>query len=129
MLKKVMSESQRIDKWLYFMRFAKTRTTAQELIEGGHVAVNGEKVLKCSRDIKIGDELEILRGTMRFFVRVTGFVEKRVGAPIAQTLYEQTKEPENLAPPPKRAFEYRAAGSGRPTKRDRRALNRLKGKF
>ena len=124
-----MSESQRIDKWLYFTRFAKTRTTAQELIEGGHVSVNDEKVLKCSRDIKIGDELEILRGTMRFFVRVTGFVEKRVSAPVAQTLYEQTKEPENLAPPPKKACEYRAAGSGRPTKRDRRALNRLKGKF
>ena len=124
-----MGESQRIDKWLYFTRFAKTRTVAQELIEGGHVSVNDEKVLKCSRDIKIGDELEILRGTMRFFVRVTGFVEKRVGAPVAQTLYEQTKEPKNLAPPPKKAFEYRAAGSGRPTKRDRRALNRLKGKF
>ena len=124
-----MADSQRIDKWLYFTRFAKTRTMAQELIEGGHVAVNGEKVLKCSRDIKIGDELEILRGTIRFFVRVTGFVEKRVGAPVAQTLYEQTKETENLAPPPKKAFEYRAAGSGRPTKRDRRALNRLKGKF
>ena len=124
-----MGDSQRIDKWLYFTRFAKTRTTAQELIEGGHVAVNDEKVLKCSRDIKTGDELEILRGTMRFFVRVTGFVEKRVGAPVAQTLYEQTKEPENLAPPPKKAFEHRPAGSGRPTKRDRRALNRLKGKF
>ena len=124
-----MGDSQRIDKWLYFTRFAKTRTAAQELIEGGHVAVNDEKVLKCSRDIKIGDELEILRGTMRFIVRVTGFVEKRVGASVAQTLYEQTKEPENLAPPPKRAFEYRATGSGRPTKRDRRALNRLKGKF
>lgn len=124
-----MGESQRIDKWLYFTRFVKTRTSAQELIEGGHVAVNDEKVLKCSRDIKIGDELEILRGTMRFFVRVTGFVEKRVGAPIARTLYEQTKETENIAPPPKRAFEYRTAGSGRPTKRDRRALNRLKGKF
>ena len=124
-----MIDSQRIDKWLYFTRFAKTRVTAQEMIVGGHVAVNDEKVLKCSRDIKIGDELEILRGTMRFFVRVTGFVEKRVGAPIARTLYEQTKETENIAPQPKKAFEYREAGSGRPTKRDRRALNRLKGKF
>lgn len=122
-------EAQRIDKWLYFTRFAKTRTVAQEKIEGGHVAVNGEKVLKSSRDIKIGDELEILRGTMRFFVRVTGFVEKRVGASVARTLYEQIKEPENLAPPPKKAFEFRVVGSGRPTKRDRRAINRLKGKF
>ena len=124
-----MSVSQRIDKWLYFTRFAKTRATAQEMIEGGHVAVNGEKVLKCSREIKIGDELNILRGTVRFYVRVTGFVEKRVGAPVARTAYEQIRDPENLAPPPKKAFESRTTGSGRPTKRDRRAINRLKGKF
>lgn len=124
-----MSDSQRIDKWLYFTRFAKTRSVAQQMIEGGHIAVNDEKVLKSSREIKIGDELTILRGSMRFFVRVAGFCEKRVGAPIAKTLYEQTREPENLAPPPKKAFEFRAAGSGRPTKRDRRAINRLKGKF
>lgn len=119
----------RIDKWLYCARFAKTRSVAQELIEGGHVAVNGDKALKCSRDVKIGDELEILRGTTRFFVRVAGFSEKRVGAPVAQTLYEQVREPENLAPPPKRAFEHRDAGAGRPTKRDRREISRLKGKF
>ena len=122
-------ESQRIDKWLYFARFAKTRSAAQEMVAGGHVAVNGEKVLKSSRDVKIGDELEILCGMVRFFVRVTGFVEKRVGAPAAQTLYENLREPERTTPPPKAAFEYRPAGSGRPTKRDRRALNRLKGRF
>lgn len=124
-----MSGSQRIDKWLYFTRFAKTRAAAQEMIAGGHVAVNDEKVLKASREIKAGDELNILRGSVRFFVRVTGFAERRVGASVAQTLYEQMQEPENLAPPPKKAFECRAAGSGRPTKRDRRAINRLKGKF
>lgn len=124
-----MSDSQRIDKWLYFTRFAKTRAAAQEMIAGGHVAVNDEKVLKASREIKAGDELNILRGSMRFFVRVAGFAERRVGASVAQTLYEQMQEPENLAPPPKKAFECRAAGSGRPTKRDRRAINRLKGKF
>lgn len=50
---------------------------------------------------------------MRFFVRVAGFSEKRVGALVAQTLYEQIRGPENLAPPPKRAFEYRDAGDGR----------------
>ncbi len=124
-----MSDSQRIDKWLYFTRFAKTRAAAQEMIAGGHVAVNDEKVLKASREIKAGDELNILRGSVRFFVRVAGFAERRVGASVAQTLYEQMQEPENLAPPPKKAFECRAAGSGRPTKRDRRAINRLKGKF
>ena len=124
-----MSDSQRIDKWLYFTRFAKTRAAAQEMIAGGHVAVNDEKILKASREIKTGDELNILRGSVRFFVRVTGFAERRVGAPVAQTLYEQLRDPENLAPPPKKAFEFRVVGSGRPTKRDRRAINRLKGKF
>lgn len=82
-----------------------------------------------SREIKAGDELNILRGSVRFFVRVAGFAEHRVGASVARTLYEQIRDPENLALPPKKAFECRAAGSGRPTKRDRRAINRLKGKF
>ncbi len=122
-------ESQRIDKWLYFARFAKTRTAAQEMVAGGHVALNGDKVLKSSVDVKSGDELVFLRATVRFFVRVVGFAERRVGAPAAQTLYENLREPERTTPPPKAVFEYRPAGSGRPTKRDRRALNRLKGRF
>lgn len=122
-------ESQRIDKWLYFARFAKTRTAAQEMVAGGHVALNGDKVLKSSVDVKIGDEVVFLRATVRFFVRVVGFAERRVGAPVARTLYENLREPERTTPPPKAAFEYRPAGSGRPTKRDRRALNRLKGLF
>ncbi len=124
-----MSDSQRIDKWLYFTRFAKTRSVAQQMIEGGHVAVNDEKVLKSSREVKNGDRLTILRGSVRFFVQVSGFCEKRVGAAIAKTLYEQIKEPESLIPPVKRVFEFREAGTGRPTKRDRRAINRLKGRF
>lgn len=120
-------ESQRIDKWLYFARFAKTRSAAQEMVAGGQL--NGDKVLKSSVDVKIGDEVVFLRATVRFFVRVVGFAERRVGAPAAQTLYENLREPERTTPPPKAAFEYRPAGSGRPTKRDRRALNRLKGRF
>lgn len=119
----------RIDKWLYCARFAKTRTEAQQLCHAGHVALNGEKGFKTARDVQIGDELTILRGSIRFHIKVTGFAEKRVGAPIARTLYEQLSEPENLQPPKAMAFERRDAGAGRPTKRDRRALNRLKGKF
>lgn len=119
----------RIDKWLYCARFAKTRTEAQRLCHAGHVALNGEKGFKTARDVQIGDELTILRGSIRFHIKVTGFAEKRVGAPIARTLYEQLSEPENLQPPKSMAFERRDAGAGRPTKRDRRALNKLKGKF
>ena len=123
------AESLRIDKWLWFSRFSKTRTAAQELCEAGHVSVNGEKVLKVSREIRIGDELDILRGSVRFHVGVTGLSDKRLGAPAARELYEHLTAPENLKPPRERAFELRPSGSGRPTKKDRRALNRLKGKF
>lgn len=124
-----MADALRIDKWLWFVRLAKTRTAAQELCTAGHVRVNGEKILKTSREIRIGDALEVLRGTVRFHVRVTGLPERRVGAPAARELYEHLCEPENLKPPKERFFELRPAGTGRPTKRDRRALGRLKGKF
>lgn len=124
-----MSESLRIDKWLWFVRLAKTRTLAQEMCSGGHVSVNGEKVLKTSREIRIGDELNLLRGSVRYHIRVLGIVDKRVGAPVAQTLYENVTDPENLKPRAERVFEIREAGVGRPTKKERRALNRLKGKF
>ncbi len=123
------AETLRIDKWLWFARFAKTRTAAQELCEAGHVAVNGEKVLKVSREVRIGDELDVLRGHVRFRIRIAAMIDKRVGAAAAQTLYEHLAAPENLKPPRERVFEVRPSGSGRPTKKDRRALNRLKGKF
>ena len=82
-----MIDSQRIDKWLYFTRFAKTRATAQEMIVGGHVAVNDEKVLKCSRDIKIGDEVEILfaAGSLKFRVLL---IKETVKKEEAATLYQ-----------------------------------------
>ena len=122
-------EALRIDKWLWFVRLAKTRTAAQEVCEAGHVSLNGEKVLKTAREVRVGDELGILRGTTRFHIRVAGLADRRVGAPVARTLYEHLSAPENLKPPPERVFEIRAAGTGRPTKKDRRELNRLKGKF
>lgn len=124
-----MADALRIDKWLWFVRLAKTRTAAQELCTAGHVRVNGEKVLKTSREIRIGDTLEVLRGTVRFHVCVSGLPERRVGAPAAREFYEHLSDPENLKPPTERFFELRPAGTGRPTKRDRRVLGRLKGKF
>ena len=66
-------DAERIDKWLYCARFAKTRTAAQDLCNGGHVVLNGDKHFKASREIRAGDEIVVTRGAVRFHVRVTGF--------------------------------------------------------
>ena len=119
----------RIDKWLWAARFAKTRTAAQELCNGGHVTLNADKHFKVSRIVRIGDELEILRGTVLFHVRIIGLSEKRGAPAAARLLYEHLDAPVNLNPPKAETFERRDAKTGRPTKKDRRLINRLKGKI
>lgn len=121
-------DAERIDKWLYCARFAKTRTAAQELCNGGHVVLNGDKHFKVSRDVRAGDEIIVTRGGVRFHVRVTGFSDRRLGASAAQALYENMEEPQNLAPPAPLVFERRESHAGRPTKKDRRLINKLKGR-
>lgn len=78
----------RIDKWLWFARFCKSRSLAQAWIESGEVRVNGAVVDKCNSLIKIGDKIEMPRGPrLRHEVEVLGLAEKRGGAPQAQELY------------------------------------------
>jgi ribosome-associated heat shock protein Hsp15 len=80
--------SLRIDKWLWFARFCKSRSLAQSWIESGEVRLNGQVVDKCSDLVKIGDRIEMPRGPrMRHEVEVLGLAERRGGAPEAQTLY------------------------------------------
>ncbi len=83
--------SVRIDKWLWAARFFKTRGLSTEMINGGHVQLNGERV-KASKPIQTGDELRIQRGQELFSVTVTGLAEKRGSAAIAQTLYHETEQ-------------------------------------
>ncbi|MBB6485506.1 RNA-binding S4 domain-containing protein [Rhizobium lusitanum] len=117
---------QRIDKWLFFARMVKSRSLAQLYVQNGSVRVNGDRVVQPSYNLKVGDriELSLERRDIILIVRAAG--ERRGPFEEAKLLYE------DLTPPPSEAkhltpFEQaqRAPGSGRPTKRDRRAIDRL----
>jgi ribosome-associated heat shock protein Hsp15 len=111
----------RIDRWLWTARLFKTRGLAAEAVKGGRVHVNGEAA-KPSREVRLGDELEVTVGRVRKTVVVRGAAPRRVSAPEAAMLYEET--PESIAERERQAELRRLAGpadlGGRPTKRDRR---------
>lgn len=119
----------RIDKWLWAARFFKTRGAATEAVLAGRVHLDGERV-KPSKEVGIGDTLEIRVGVTRWTVVVTGIAERRGSADLAATLYSET--PESVAARAQRALEERVArqsGSNtgaRPTKRDRRRFDTLR---
>lgn len=81
----------RIDKWLWAARFFRTRGLATEMVNGGHVQIDGLRI-KPSRMVKIGEEISIRRGDESYVVRVTGLAEKRGSAAVASGLYEETAE-------------------------------------
>ena len=118
----------RIDKWLWAARFFKTRNLAIDAIDSGKVKVNGDRI-KPARVVKLGEKLHIDNGSDEWDVLVVGISDKRQGAPIARTLYEESEE--SLARRAKEAerrklFHEPAADlKGRPTKRDRRARDQI----
>jgi ribosome-associated heat shock protein Hsp15 len=116
------THSLRIDKWLWCARFFKSRSVAQQAVEGGHVQVNGERA-KASRQVKVGDRLRITRERERFEVEVIGIPERRGPATEARTHYAESAESE-AARAAAREFNRLAApvASGRPDKRERRDL-------
>jgi ribosome-associated heat shock protein Hsp15 len=119
----------RLDKWLWAARFAKTRSTATELVLAGHVKVGGERV-KPAREITLGDMVEIRLGMTRRVVVVTGLADRRGSAKVAATLYEETpesrKERERLAVERRLARPLGADLGARPTKQERRRLDALR---
>ena len=122
-----MNDRQRIDKWLWHARVVRTRTSAAALVDGGHVRLNGERVTAASRPVKVGDVVTVALDRVVRVMKVTGFAERRGDADAARLLFE------DLTPiSPARAAEpvtaERDAGSGRPTKQERRALDRLLGR-
>lgn len=118
-------ESLRIDKWLWCARFFKTRSIAQEAVEGGHVQVNGERV-KASRPVKVGDLLRIIRERERFEVEVTGIPLRRGPATEARQYYLETAESEAARATAKEFSRLTGpVESGRPDKRERRDLLRI----
>lgn len=121
-----MSDSMRLDVWLWSVRVFKTRSMSTTAVRGGKVRVNGEHH-KASYGVKVGDEVRVrIEGFDRVLV-VRQLLSKRVGAPLAAEAYE-----DNSPPRPAREFtapvSRRERGLGRPTKRDRREIDRLLGR-
>lgn len=112
----------RLDKWLWYARFLKTRGLAARLVSGGHVRVNGVKAAKPAQSVGPGDVLTFPQGRVIRVVRIVAAGTRRGPAPEAQALYHDlTPDPD-----PDTAAAPRSGGE-RPTKRDRRALRALKG--
>ncbi|MGB4346977.1 MAG: RNA-binding S4 domain-containing protein [Burkholderiaceae bacterium] len=122
-----MSDSVRIDKWLWASRFFKTRSMATDAIDGGKVRLNGERC-KPSRNLKIADVLDIDNGSTVWQVQVAGLSDKRGPAAVAQLLYAETAaglQQRLLETERRKLFSEPGADiKGRPTKRDRRQLDR-----
>jgi ribosome-associated heat shock protein Hsp15 len=121
-------EKMRIDKWLWAARFYKTRTFAAEEIDKGRVQINGQDV-KPARDVKAGDTLTLRQGPVLRVVVVKGLSMQRGAAPVAQLLYEETPESvaNRLQAAEQRKLNNEPADSiehGRPTKRDRRSMEK-----
>jgi ribosome-associated heat shock protein Hsp15 len=121
-------ERVRIDKWLWAARFYKTRSLALAAIELGRVRVEGERV-KPAREARVGERVEVIVGEHRTVVVIQALSAVRGPATAARALYEETPESrerrERLAQVRRYGAEPAASLQGRPTKRDRRRLERL----
>ncbi|MEU8781165.1 RNA-binding S4 domain-containing protein [Streptomyces sp. NPDC048637] len=115
----------RIDSWIWSVRLTKTRSLAAAACRAGHVRVNGERV-KPAHGVRNGDEVRLRHAGRERIVVVTRLVRKRVGAAVAAECFI-----DNSPPAPPRAevpvIGHRDRGTGRPTKRDRREIDQLRG--
>jgi len=124
-------ERVRIDKWLWAARFFKTRSAATDAVQGGRVHVNGVRV-KPAKDVVVADVIELTVGQTPWTVVVRALADKRGSATVAATLYDET--PESRAERQRRADDRRFARpvgadlGARPTKRDRRRIEELRGR-
>ncbi|CAG4887212.1 RNA-binding S4 domain-containing protein [Paraburkholderia saeva] len=120
----------RIDKWLWAARFFKTRSLAADAVEKGRVRIGGATV-KPSKDVRMGDSVEIQIEQIVWQLEVLGICDVRGPASVAQTLYAETSEgrEKRLAEQDRRRTYREPAASmhGRPTKRDRRVIDKLSG--
>ncbi|WP_326698543.1 RNA-binding S4 domain-containing protein [Streptomyces sp. NBC_01754] len=117
--------SVRVDVWIWSVRLTKTRSEAAAACRAGHVRVNGERA-KPAQNLRAGDEVRLRHAGRDRIVVVSKIVKKRVGPPVAVECYADNSPP----PPPREAVvqvPVRDRGAGRPTKRDRREIERLQG--
>lgn len=122
----VSDDRQRIDKWLWHARVVRTRSAAAALAASGHVRVNGARVVAPAKPVRAGDVVTIALDARVRVLKVTGFAPRRGAADAGRALYEDlaplradavVEQPTSLA--------LREAGAGRPTKQERRAIERF----
>ncbi|MBN9154508.1 MAG: RNA-binding S4 domain-containing protein [Microbacterium sp.] len=115
--------SARVDAWLWAVRVYKTRSAATTACRAGHVRVNGEKA-KAAQPVRPGDELRVrIAGFDRILI-VRQPISKRVGAPLVATAVDERTPPRDPTP----VVAQRDRGAGRPTKRERREIDRFRGR-
>lgn len=116
----------RVDSWLWAVRIFRTRSAAAQACRGGKVSVDGATA-KPATTVSVGSRVSARAGERLRELEVTGLVAKRVGAPVAERCYL-----DHSPPPPPREFVapvvVRDRGAGRPTKRERREIDRLRGR-
>ena len=125
-----MPDKVRVDKWLWSVRIFKSRTLATDACKSGKVKISGESV-KASYSLQRGEEVEVRKNSFNFRYKVVDLIEKRVSAPLAQACYEDLTPEEELNKfkawfVGKAASEQRERGAGRPTKKERRNIDRYK---
>jgi ribosome-associated heat shock protein Hsp15 len=126
-----MADRVRIDKWLWAARFFKTRSLASRACELGRVACN-EQPAKASREVRPGDRLHVKNDTGDFQIEILALSEMRGPAAVAQTLYRETEASRELrlklAEERKAMMNFEGAREGKPSKRDRREIDRMRGR-
>lgn len=120
-----MAETARIDKWLWAARIFKTRSIASDACKNGRVTIGGVN-MKPSRSVKVGDVVSVRNPPVTYSFKVLKTIEQRVGAKLLPEIYENVTDPkqyELLEMSRISGFVDRARGTGRPTKKERRALD------
>ena len=120
-----MNTEARIDKWLWAARIYKTRSIAADAIKNGRVTIGGTNV-KPSRTVKAGDVVNVKKPPVTYAFKILKPIEQRVGAKLIPEIYENVTDPkqyELLEMSRISGFVDRARGTGRPTKKDRRAMD------
>ncbi|MDO4171506.1 MAG: RNA-binding S4 domain-containing protein, partial [Prevotellaceae bacterium] len=120
-----LQETARLDKWLWAARIFKTRTMAADACKNGRVTVNGANA-KPSRTVKLGETVSVKKAPVTYSFKIINAIESRVGAKLIGQVYENVTDPkqyELLEMSRISGFVDRARGTGRPTKKDRRAMD------
>lgn len=119
-------DRQRIDKWLWHARVVRTRSAAAALADAGLVRINGARIDTSSRPVRQGDVITVALDRQVRVLKVTGYAERRGSADVARHLFEEltpARPPRHSSP----SVAAREPGAGRPTKRERREIDRLQG--